>query len=270
MKIYLLNVGELIRNGADSREDFMLCKVDEVRRERVLAAKTGQGRAMELGAGLLLQEAVREWRWNSFQGAGEKSPEDSPVDSGETEEDAAVWGQSPCIRHCTVSGLLSEPWKPIPLTYRYGAKGKPYFEKIPLFFNLSHSGEYVLCAVSFREVGADIQKIQSADVMKLAKRFFSEPECLALERCESDREQQGLFFGLWSRKEAYGKLTGEGITAVLGKDMQNTDAEVDVEWLDVPPPEGYALAVCRKTLRGENRLPNWPERHCNRYCETEK
>lgn len=245
MKIYLLNVGELIRNGADSQEDFMLRKVDEVRRERVLAAKTGQGKAMELGAGLLLQEAVREWRRNSF-------PEDSPVDSGEPEGDAAVRGQSSCIRRCTVSGLLSGLAEPLPLTYRYGAKGKPYFENIPLFFNLSHSGEYVLCAVSSREVGADIQKIQSADVMKLAKRFFSEPECLVLERCESAREQQGLFFGLWSRKEAYGKLTGEGIAAALGKDMRSADAESDVEWLDVPPPEGYALAVCRKTLsRGE-------------------
>ncbi|MDE6642205.1 MAG: 4'-phosphopantetheinyl transferase superfamily protein [Acetatifactor sp.] len=220
MNIYLLNIEELIQGDAGIPADSMLHKVDEARRAKVLAAKTVQGKAAELGAGLLLQKAVQDWKRDKPQ-------------------------QSPRIRFCTVSGLFSELTEPLPLTYRYGDKGKPYFENIPLFFSLSHSGEYVLCAVSRQEVGADIQKIQPSDVLKLAKRFFSEPECRALERCESDREQQGLFFGLWSRKEAYGKLTGEGVTAVLGKDMQNTDAKRNVEWIDVSPPEGYALAVCR-------------------------
>lgn len=219
MNIYLLNIEELIQGDADLRADSMLHKVDEARREKVLSAKTDQGKAAELGAGLLLQKAVQDWK------------KDKPE-------------QSLRIRSYTVSDLSSELTEPFHLTYRYGDKGKPYFENIPLFFSLSHSGEYVLCAVSRQEVGADIQRIQSADVLKLANRFFSEPECRALERCESDREQQGLFFGLWSRKEAYGKLTGEGVTAVLGKDVQSADAKRDVEWIDVSPPEGYALAVC--------------------------
>lgn len=248
MNIYLLNIEELIQGDAGIPADSMLHKVDETRREKVLSAKTAQGKAAELGAGMLLQKAVQDWKRDKPQ-------------------------QSPRIRFCTVSGLSSELKEPLPLTYRYGDKGKPYFENIPLFFSLSHSGEYVLCVVSRQEVGADIQKIQSADVMKLAKRFFSEPECRALERCESDREQQGLFFGMWSRKEAYGKLTGEGVTAVLGKDVQSADAKRDVEWIDVSPPEGYALAVCRTRYLCQGRQApgcaevalNW-----NNYCETEK
>lgn len=236
MNIYLLNIGELIQGSADLRADSMLYKVDEARREKVLSAKTNQGKAAELGAGLLLQKAVQDWK--------KGRPENSLDDGGETEHSTAVQRQFPRIWACTVSDLLSELTVLLPLSYRYGDNGKPYFENIPLFFNISHSGEYVLCAVSSREVGADIQKIQSADVMKLAKRFFSEPECRALERCESGRERQGLFFGLWSRKEAYGKLTGEGIAAALGQDMQNTDAERDVEWMDVLPPDGYATAAC--------------------------
>lgn len=237
MNIYLLNIGELIQGDAGLRVDSMLHKVDETRREKVLSSKTAQGKAAELGAGLLLQKAVQDWKRDK--------PEDKPGKNGETARGIVLPKRYPHIRSCTVSGLLSELTESLPLTYRYGDKSKPYFENIPLFFSLSHSGEYVLCAVSRQEVGADIQKIQSADVLKLAKRFFSEPECRALERCESNREQQGLFFGLWSRKEAYGKLTGEGVTAVLGKDMQNTDVKQDVEWIDVSPPEGYALAVCR-------------------------
>lgn len=220
MEIYLLNVGELIQGGVGPHMESMLQKLDEARREKVMSARTAQGKAAELGAGLLLQKAVQDWRRDKH-------------------------GKSPQIRLCTLSGLLSELAEPIPLTYRYGEKGKPYFENIPLFFSLSHSGEYVLCAVSGRELGADIQKIQSTDVLKMAKRFFSESECRTLEGCESHRERQRLFFGFWTRKEAYGKLTGEGVTAVLRKDMQNTDAKRDMEWMDVSPPEGYALAVCR-------------------------
>lgn len=236
MNIYLLNIEELIQGDAGLQADSMLHKVDEARREKVLAVKTDQGKAAELGVGLLLQKAVQDWMRDK--------PKSSLKEGLRSVQGAIFQKQHPRIRTCTVSGLSSELKEPFHLTYRYGDKGKPYFENIPLFFSLSHSGEYVLCAVSRQEVGADIQKIQSADVMKIAKRFFSEPECRALERCESGREQQGLFFGLWSRKEAYGKLTGEGVTAVLGKDVQSVDAKRDVEWMDVSPPEGYALAVC--------------------------
>lgn len=224
MEIYLLNVGELIHGSVGPHMESMLQKLDEARREKVMSAKTAQGKAAELGAGLLLQKAVQDWR------------REKP-------------GQSPQIRLCTVSGLLSELAEPLLLTYRYGEKGKPYFENIPLFFNLSHSGEYVLCAVSRRELGADIQKIQSTDVLKLAKRFFSESECRTLEGCESHRERQRLFFGFWTRKEAYGKLTGEGLAATLREDMRNTEEKRDVEWMDVSPPEGYALAVCSLTCK---------------------
>lgn len=222
MKNYLLNIGELIQGGDGPHMESMLQKLDEARREKVMSARTAQGKAAELGAGLLLQKAVQDWR------------RDKP-------------GQSPQIRLCTVSGLLSELAEPLSLTYRYGEKGKPYFENIPLFFSLSHSGEYVICAVSRRELGADIQKIQSADVLKLAKRFFSESECRTLEGCESHRERQRLFFGFWTRKEAYGKLTGEGLAATLREDMRSAAEKRDVEWMDVSPPEGYALAVCRLT-----------------------
>lgn len=239
MEIYLLDVGELIQGGVGPHMESMLQKLDEVRREKVMSAKNALGKAAELGAGLLLQRAVRDWRRDK--------PEDGSGEGGEMARGAVLPGQSPQIRFCTVSELLSELAEPLSLTYRYGEKGKPYFENIPLFFSLSHSGEYVLCAVSGRELGADIQKIQSADVLKLAKRFFSESECRILEGCESHRERQRLFFGFWTRKEAYGKLTGEGIAATLREDMRSTDEKRDMEWVDVSPPEGYALAVCRLT-----------------------
>ncbi|MCM1190854.1 MAG: 4'-phosphopantetheinyl transferase superfamily protein [Butyrivibrio sp.] len=245
MKIYLLNIGELIREEAEFRAESLLHKVDETRRKRILAAKTGQGKAAELGAGLLLQRAVLDWQADGGPvaetgGFADCAGKAAEADSVVLTEGADVGSCILCTLSGLLSGLLSDLSAPLSLTYRYGETGKPYFVNMPLYFNLSHSGEYVLCAVSSREVGADIQRIQSVDVMKLAKRFFSEPECRVLERCESVWEQQRLFFELWSRKEAYGKLTGEGITAVLKRDMQTVEAQ----WQNVSPPEGYAMAVC--------------------------
>ena len=215
--IYLLNLQELL-SGAECAALFesALGKADAVRREKALGVKNARGRAAGLGAGLLLQRAVQD-----FQGGGTK---DRPQKGG----------------RYTVSGLLSELGQPLPLTYRYGERGKPYFEDLPLYFNLSHSGDYVLCAVSDVEVGVDIQKIQPVNERKLAKRFFSEAECRVLEGCESSEGRRRLFFELWSRKEAYGKLTGEGIAAVIGRDMREEAAD----WQEVAAPEGYAAAVC--------------------------
>lgn len=228
MDIYLLDVGELIQDRVEAQSASMLRKVDETRRERVIAAKTPQGRAAQLGAGLLLQRAVRDWQEKS----GADALEDKP-------------GQEPRIQRLEVRSLISEVRFPLALTYRYGSQGKPYFKEFPLFFSLSHSGEYVLCAVSRREVGADIQRLTSVNELKLANRFFSEPESRVLERCESASERRRLFFGFWTRKEAWGKLTGEGVAAVLRKDMQGADAGQDMEWTDFVPPEGYAAAVCQ-------------------------
>lgn len=226
MVIYFLRVWELADGGDRKLFDTLLGKLDEARRGKVLAAKTTKTRAAALGAGLLLQRAVRDWEKNR----------------GGQEQNAVFMEQSPCIWRFAVSDLLSESVESLPLSYRYGEKGKPYFWDLPLFFSISHSGNYVLCAVDGREIGADIQRLQPVDVGKLAGRFFSEPERLLLERCGSDEERQGLFFELWTRKEAYGKLTGEGVASVLGQDMS---AEQTLEWTTFSPPEGYAAAICR-------------------------
>lgn len=65
--------------------------------------------------------------------------------------------------------------------YCYGEHGKPMRRNEEVCFNLSHSGKYVLCAVSETEIGCDIEKIKEVK-WKLAKRFFSEKEYDFLER----------------------------------------------------------------------------------------
>ena len=128
------------------------------------------------------------------------------------------------IKRYSVNKLLEllENKPPIPLAYRYGENGKPYFRDLPFYFNLSHSGDYVFCAISTEEMGTDIQQHCGKDVEKLAGRFFSGRETAALERAGTGRE--GLFYRLWARKEAYGKLTGKGIVWALGVDFLPVEA----------------------------------------------
>lgn len=92
-----------------------------------------------------------------------------------------------------------------------GEHGKPQSDEF--YFNLSHSGNMVLCAVSKKLVGCDIEKIETP-TLRIAKRFFTENENKYLEKFEENQKAEE-FFRLWTMKEAYVKMTGEGLTCSL-------------------------------------------------------
>ena len=93
--------------------------------------------------------------------------------------------------------------------------GKPCIKgEENLFFNLSHSGERVMCAVSSLEVGCDVEKIKPVN-LKIAKRFFFENEYKAIAELTTEEEQQNMFFRLWTLKESFMKVTGLGMKLPL-------------------------------------------------------
>ncbi len=70
-------------------------------------------------------------------------------------------------------------WKPEEIRLYLNEHGKPYLKTdVPLFFNISHSGELVVCAFSDTEVGVDVEKI-GKERLAVAERFFH-PEEVAL------------------------------------------------------------------------------------------
>lgn len=186
--------------------------------------RPGAGRAASLGAGLLLQLAVQETLQEGTDGKelenrvteGKRNmPEGMELMGEKTQE----IGTERNLVVYTVSQVLKLLKKPLDLKFNYGRNGKPYLQDYPFYFNLSHSGEYVFGAISDREVGVDIQQFRPVDEVRLARRFFSEEEQNALEKCFNREEQRKLFYRLWTRKEAYGKLTGEGIAASMGRSV---------------------------------------------------
>ena len=86
--------------------------------------------------------------------------------------------------------------------------GRPLTDREGLWVSASHTGEWVFCGVSEKPLGIDAQivtKVRNRE--RLVERFFTEEEAAWL----SDREEEA-FFDLWSRKEAFAKYTGRGIT----------------------------------------------------------
>jgi 4'-phosphopantetheinyl transferase len=86
----------------------------------------------------------------------------------------------------------------------------------PLHFNLSHSADLSFCAVSTDgSVGADVERIQTAlDCEELASRFYSPRERSALSALPR-AERTHAFFACWTRKEAYLKARGTGLSLSL-------------------------------------------------------
>lgn len=111
---------------------------------------------------------------------------------------------------------LKKYWNLTSEDYRIdrGEKGKPFIVGVEnVFFNISHSGDYVVCAVSDREIGIDIEKRAKAR-MEVAGRFFHGEEVAQLKMLEEDKQDQ-LFFNYWSVKESFLKYIGTGLTRPL-------------------------------------------------------
>jgi 4'-phosphopantetheinyl transferase len=110
---------------------------------------------------------------------------------------------------------------PVTLEFNYSSRGKPALKGQGtelLHFNLAHSHELALIAITrAAPVGVDVERIRPMrDADRIADRFFSAREAEAF-RSVPAAEQDAAFFSLWTRKEAWLKATGDGISESLSK-----------------------------------------------------
>jgi 4'-phosphopantetheinyl transferase len=131
------------------------------------------------------------------------------------------------------------------LSFGYGTNGKPFLaEHSALRFNVSHSFDTMLIAVAHeREVGVDIECARSSiAVEEIAETVFSASERQALSSLESEAKRMA-FLRFWTRKEAYIKADGRGVSLPL-------------EHIDVSAPTDRVSALDEAT--GEWRmLTDW-------------
>ncbi len=119
-----------------------------------------------------------------------------------------------------ISAYLALP--PSQLRFTYNEYGKPSISDDQndraLNFNLSHSAELILYAVTRgRSVGVDIEYIrEDSATIEIAEHVFSEDEVAALKSLPTDQRTIG-FFNSWSRKEAFIKAKGMGVSYPLDR-----------------------------------------------------
>jgi len=119
-----------------------------------------------------------------------------------------------------LGGYLKQ--EPAQLSFSYSQYGKPALadetDGSRLSFNLSHANELALIAVTQgRGLGVDIEFIRPEFASEeIAERFFSDHEVAAL-RALPEKAQSEAFFNCWTRKEAYIKAIGEGMSMPLNQ-----------------------------------------------------
>lgn len=115
--------------------------------------------------------------------------------------------------------------------------GKPFLVNHPdIYFNITHSKEYVMCIAGKNPVGIDLQYIKKNNVERLAKRCLTQEEWEEFEKTE---EKERLFCRFWTKKESYLKYTGEGIR----KELRTLRYE-DVHFQEMNFQEGYVVTIC--------------------------
>lgn len=117
-----------------------------------------------------------------------------------------------------------------------GEHGKPFFTLQPkIHYNISHSGEYIVCIFSGEEVGIDIQKHKQANYARLLERMVPKEQIQKILESENRIQE---FFDQWVLREAYIKWTGEG----LSKDLRKIPMDCGKKQL-LQIEDGYSCAV---------------------------
>ena len=137
-----------------------------------------------------------------------------------------------------------------PVAIGRAERGKPYMiGRGDLFVSASHSGGHCVCAASTAPIGVDVQFHAAADYGAIAARFFHPDEAryVALGGAEA-------FFEVWTAKEAYVKLTGEGLSGGFGGFSAVSGGraarEINGVRLErVPFADNYTLTVCANARR---------------------
>lgn len=124
------------------------------------------------------------------------------------------------------------------LQLAYGPSGKPYLADNPdVFFNLSHSGNRVMCAVSNGEVGCDVQKVTPYN-RKLASRYFC-PEEFGYLEAAPEEARDVLFARFWTLKESFIKNIGRGLSQPLREFCIRLDGEKPAVTQQILPEDFY-------------------------------
>lgn len=154
--------------------------------------------------------------------------------------------------------------------FDFNAYGKPSLRSAEIEFNLSHSGHIALCAFSkHSQIGVDVEFMRKdVNPKELAGQFFSPYEAKSVQQKNSS-DQLDMFYRCWTRKEAFVKAHGEGLSIPLDSFSVSIDSDIPnpVRWgsnrepcivhpLDIDKPD-YRAALAYFGSRQPIRIRSW-------------
>jgi len=156
------------------------------------------------------------------------------------------------VAHGVLRSILGGYLKIAPdrVTFDYGAQGKPglsFTHDSSLHFNVAHSHELAVYAFALNQaVGIDVEYAQRhvLDADQVAQRFFSANEYRTY-RALADDEKRPAFFRCWTRKEAYIKAIGTGLSYALERFDVTLTSDRSPSFLSI---DGDPLAAQRWSL----------------------
>lgn len=153
---------------------------------------------------------------------------------------------------CLVAGVLlsycmNEKGVSLEETPYFNKAGKLYFPGVDRFYvNLSHGGDYAVCAWDTEEIGVDMEPLRKFKEAT-AKRICTKTEAQSLSRYQQEEEKNQAFTILWTRKESVAKLLGEGIAVLFHADDLQALCEKEgicLQTYDSIP--GYVISVASR------------------------
>ncbi|MCB2354682.1 4'-phosphopantetheinyl transferase family protein [Clostridium estertheticum] len=151
------------------------------------------------------------------------------------------------------------------ITFDKNQYGKPYLKGQPKFnFNISHSGDFVVCAIDDIPIGIDIEKVKYIEYEEIAQSFFSVSEFNYIVKKDLDVELS-KFYEIWTLKESYVKCCGQGLSIPLKSFSINIDQYENIKVIinnehkehvfkrfDIGV--GYKIAVCSENKEISNNI----------------
>lgn len=120
--------------------------------------------------------------------------------------------------------------------------GKPYLEGNPVFFNLSHTRSAIAIAVSDMPVGIDVERVDTCP-SQVANQFFTFKERAYI--FSAPEKQDERFYQIWTKKEAYIKYLGKGISEPLSS--FDVFLQTHIPTIKTNTIQNYVISICTES-----------------------
>lgn len=122
---------------------------------------------------------------------------------------------------------------------KYNSYGKPYIDNNPIYYNISHKGDYVICVFSNYQIGVDIEVIKDININLINYIASEEEKDYILENKDLINQR---FFTIYTKKEAYFKMIGQDLKRIKEINIQKQNIIYNTIFMN-----NYVISICQKT-----------------------